>query len=114
MAKKIIYDSEEDILSLTKGVKVKSSMDIGDFVIDIDHEGFISGIEILNASQNLGIEEEQLKTIEEASMNITYKPGHVLISLLLKSKRKEKEIAIPLTVDLGRTAKTEKTRFAIA
>jgi uncharacterized protein YuzE len=113
--KKMMYDSEEDILSLSKGIKVKASIDIGDFIVDVDYSGFIVGIEILNASQNLRIREEQLKSLEQASMNITYKPNYVLITLLLKLKEKEKEIAIPLTVDLGHgSIKTEKTQFAVA
>ena len=112
---KIIYDCEEDILSLSKGIKVKASIDIGDFVIDVDHNDFIVGIEILNASQNLGIKEEQLKSLEQASMNVTYKPNYVLIALFIKFKDKEKEIAIPLTVDLGHASiKTERMQFAVA
>jgi uncharacterized protein YuzE len=114
MAKKIMYDSEEDILSLSKGTKVKASIDVGDFVIDVDHSGFVVGIEILNASQNLGVKEEQLKSLEEASMNVMYKPNYVLVTLFLKSAKKEKEVVIPLTVDLGHAlVKSEKTRFAV-
>jgi len=113
--KKMMYDSEEDILSLSKGIKVKASIDIGDFIVDVDYSGFIVGIEILNASQNLGIKEEQLKSLEEASMNVIYKPNYVLVTLFLKSKGKEKEVAIPLTIDLGHgSIKTEKTQFAVA
>jgi uncharacterized protein YuzE len=112
---KMMYDSEEDILSLSKGIKIKASIDIGDFIIDVDHRGFIVGIEILNASSNLGIKEAQLKLLEQASMNVTYKPNHVLITLLMKLKEREKEIAIPLTVDLGHgSIKTERTHFAMA
>ena len=54
---KIVYDEEEDILFLSKSRKVKASIDVGDFVIDVDTSGFISGIEILNASENLKISE---------------------------------------------------------
>ena len=41
---KIVYDEEEDILSLSKNRKVKASIDIGDFIIDIDHKGYVTGI----------------------------------------------------------------------
>src|SRR3989344_948906 len=98
---KISYDEEEDILSLSKSRKVKASIDIGDFVIDIDHKGFVTGIEILNASENLKLSEEQLKDIQKASMAITYKPNYVYISLVMIFKDKEKDLTIPLTVDLG-------------
>ncbi|HLC65182.1 MAG TPA: DUF2283 domain-containing protein [Candidatus Nanoarchaeia archaeon] len=112
---KIIYDEEEDILFLSKGRKVRSSIDVGDFIIDVDTRGFISGIEILNASSNLKIPEGQLKGLQNASMIVTYKPNYVHISLIMQFKGKEKDITIPLTLDLGHgSVKTERTNFAVA
>ena len=112
---KISYGGEEDILSLSRGRKVKASIDIGDFIIDVDASGFVSGIEILNASENLKIPEEQLKELHEASMSVTYKPNYVYINVFMKFAKKEKDIAIPLTVDLGHgSIRTQKTVFAVA
>src|SRR3989344_2692614 len=112
---KMKYDSEEDILSLSKNIKVEASIDVGDFIVDIDHKGFVVGIEILNASQNIGMTESQLTSLETASMNVTYKPNYVYIVIFMKLKEKEKDIAIPLTLDLGHgSIKTEKTQFAMA
>ena len=110
---KIKYDAEEDILVLSKGNKVKSSEDIGDFIIDIDHDRFITGIEILDASTTLGIDAEQLKNLKTASMKVTYKPDHALILLVLGFAHKEKDISIPLTLSLGHSStKTESAKFA--
>ena len=112
---KIIYDEEEDILFLSKGRKVKASIDIGDFIIDVDTNGFVSGIEILNASENLKLSENQLKGLQEASMVVTYKPNYVYIYLVMKLKEKEKDITIPLTIDLGHVSvRTQRTNFAVA
>lgn len=112
---KIIYDEEEDILFLSKNRKVKASIDIGDFVIDVDMRGFVSGIEILNASENLKVPKEQLKGLQEASMSVTYKPDYAYIYLVMIFKGNEKNITIPLTVDLGHgSITTEKTEFAVA
>ena len=107
------YDAEEDILLLSKQKNVKASIDLGDFVIDVDSGGFITGIEILNASQNLGLKEERLKNLKEVSMNVTYKPNFVMITLLMQFGNQEKDIRIPLTVDLGHgSITTERTNFA--
>jgi len=112
---KIIYDDEEDILSLSKGRKVKASIDIGEFIIDIDSRGFVSGVEILNASENLKLSEEQLKGLQKVSMSVTYKPNYVYIYLIMQFMQKEKDITIPLTIDLGHEyLKTRRTNFAIA
>lgn len=112
---KMTYDEEEDILFLSKSRKVKASIDIGDFVIDVDHDGFVTGIEILNASENLKLSREQLKELQKASMAVTYKPNHVYIYLVMMFKEKEKDLTIPLTIDLGHgSVKTERTNFAVA
>ena len=112
---KIIYDEEEDTLFLSKSRKVKASIDIGDFVIDVDMKGFISGIEILNASENLKIPEEQLKELQQATMAVTYKPNYVYIYLAIKFKDKEKNVTIPLTLDLGHgSVRTEKIIYSVA
>jgi uncharacterized protein YuzE len=110
---KMKYDQEEDILSLSKNIKIKASIDIGDFIIDIDHKGFVVGMEILNASQTIRLTESQLSSLERASMSISYKPNYLLITLLLKLKEKEKDISIPLTIDLGHNSvKIDKMTFA--
>jgi len=112
---KMNYDKDEDILFLSKGRKVKASIDIGDFIIDVDQNGFITGIEILNASSNLNIPEEQLQSLKEASLRVTYKPNHVYIFLVMQFEGKEKDISIPLTVDLGHgSVTTESSNFAVA
>ena len=112
---KMNYDEEEDILMLSKGRKVKASIDLGDFIIDVDTSGFVSGIEILNASQNSGLSEEQLKDLNHVSMNVSYKPNYVLITIIMQFANQEKDIHIPLTVDLGHgLVTTEKMNFAVA
>jgi len=99
---KIIYDKNEDILYLSRGRKAKASIEIGDFVIDIDFKGFVSAIEILNASENLGVKPDVLKKIKEAFMYVVYKPNFLVISLhFLFEKEKPEKIIIPLTLSLG-------------
>ncbi len=109
---RIIYDTGEDILSLAKSKKVKSSVDVGDFIIDIGYDGLVSGVEILNASENIKVSQQQLRSLEKASLSVNYKPGCVYIHLNLQFNKKEKEITIPLTIDLNsRKIKNEKTEF---
>jgi len=112
---KIIYDEEEDALLLTKSRKVQASIEIGDFIIDVDTNGYISGIEINNASENLKLPVQQLIALQKASMIVNYKPNYVVIYLVMQLENKEKDITIPLTVDLGHGGvKAEKTNFVMA
>jgi len=111
---KIIYNQEENILTLSKEKKVKHSIDIGDFIVDIAHDGLVAGIEILNASENLNLTQKELETVEQASMVVTYKPDNVRIAIVLKLEHKEKDITIPLTIELGHDGRTEKSDFGVA
>ena len=108
---KMIYDQEDDTLFVSKKSKVRESVDVGDFSLDIDTKGFVSGIEILNASENLNISPDELKGLREASMSVSYKQDYAYVTLALKLKDKEKDITIPLSVDLGHG--TRKTEFAV-
>ncbi len=110
---KISYDLEEDILSLSRERKIQASIEIGDFIIDVDMNGFVAGIEILNASKNLNLSEEQLTKLEQASMHVTYKPNYVYILLIMKWKDGERDISIPLSLDLKQGI-TDTAQFAIA
>lgn len=115
MANRILYDLEEDILTLSKKRKVKRSIDIGDFIIDIDMDGSVSGVEIHDATMNLDVDKRYLEKLDEVSMSVTYKPGYVYIFLSLQIDGKEKDVSIPITVNLGHDSfKKEKVNFALA
>ncbi|MBU0958509.1 MAG: hypothetical protein KKB31_01060, partial [Nanoarchaeota archaeon] len=90
--------------------KVKASLDIGDFVLDVSHKNLICGIEIMDASENLGVPKDVLKSIKNMKMSVTYKTNHVyvLLMIIFVAGDKEVNIPIPLTLDLGhKTPKKE-------
>ena len=104
--KTIDYDSENDIFSISNGDKVKASLDIGDFILDINHDNLVCGIEIMDASENLGVQKEVLGNIQNIRMSVTYKTNHayVLLMIVFKKEGKEVNITIPLTLNLGHKA----------
>lgn len=101
--KTIDYDSENDIFFISDGSKVRSSLDIGDFVLDVNSDNLISGIEVQDASENLGISKEILKNIKSLKMSVTYKTNnvYVLLMILFKEESKEVNVQIPLSLSLG-------------
>ena len=101
--KTIDYDAGNDIFSVSNGKKVKASLDIGDFILDVSHNNFICGLEIMNASENLGVSKEVLGNIQNMKMSVTYKTNHVYVLLVMAFKKEDKEvnITIPLTIGLG-------------
>jgi len=100
---KIDYDIENDIFFISRGDRIKASIDIGDFVLDVNHGNLICGMEIMDASENLGISKHDLQHIQNIKMSVTYKTNHVYILLMILFKKEDKEvnIPIPLTLDLG-------------
>mgnify|MGYP001599690546 FL=1 len=101
--KTIDYDADNDIFFISDGEKVKFSLDIGDFVLDVNHNNLICGIEIMDASENLGISKNVLKSIRNIKMSVTYKTNHiyVLLMMVFKKEGKEVNVPIPLTLNLG-------------
>lgn len=101
--KTIDYDSDNDIFSISDGEKVKASLDIGDFILDVSFSNLICGVEIMDASENLGITKDDLKLIQNIRMSVSYKTNHVYVLLIMTFKKQDKEvnIPIPLTLDLG-------------
>lgn len=101
--KTIDYDSENDIFYISNGEKVKFSLDIGDFILDVTHNHLICGIEVMDASENLGIDKNSLEQVQNIKMSVTYKTNHVYVLLIMTFKKNDKEvnIPIPLTLDLG-------------
>ena len=101
--KTIDYDSDNDIFFISNGDKVKASIDIGDFILDISHNNLVCGIEIMDASENLGVSKSVLSNIQNIKMSVTYKTKHVYVLLVMTFKKEDKEVnvPIPLTLDLG-------------
>ncbi len=101
--KTIDYDSEQDIFFINNGNKVQASIDIGDFILDVNHNNLICGIEVMDASENLGISKESLRNIKNIKMSVNYNTNHVYVLLVMTFKKKGKEVnmSIPLTLNLG-------------
>ena len=101
--KTIDYDSKNDIFSISNGEKVKASLDVGDFILDVSNNNLICGLEIMDASENLGVPKEVLGNIQNMKMFVTYKTNHVYVLLMIVFKKEGKEvnIPIPLTISLG-------------
>ena len=97
------YDSENDSLFAYKKAKIKGSIDIGYFIIDISTQGKVVGVEILNVSEvlkNLGIEnpKEFLNDIKKAGFRAVYQNDSIIIYFIISSKSKEvsSSIAVPI------------------
>lgn len=97
------YDLENDSLFAYKKAKIKGSIDIGYFIIDISTQGKVVGIEIMNVSEvlkNLGISntKEFLNNIKKTGFRAVYQHDSIIIYFIISSKSKEvsSSVAIPI------------------
>ncbi len=107
---KFDYDEANDTLFIYRKSehKVKGSLDVGNFIIDITHDNIVSGLEILDTSEvmeNLGIKnpKEILRNIKNAQLRIVFKKDSIVVYYVLLAKLKNKEerigasIAVPVS-----------------
>ena len=68
-------------------------------VLDISKDGKLVGIEILDASNILGVSKEDLEKVAKSDMSVFYKPNMVVIRIHLFMQDNEKEISIPIATE---------------
>ena len=82
------YDQQNDSLFAYKKAKIKGSIDIGYFIIDISTQGKVVGVEILDVSEvlkNLGISDpkEFLDNIKRAGFRAVYQHDSIIIYFMI-------------------------------
>jgi uncharacterized protein YuzE len=106
--KLIDYDSHADSLYVCMR-QSNYSVDIGDFVVDFDNKNFVCGIEIQNASKNIGLTKSQLSKILKAKFAINYRPRMVLIKLMLMAEQNPTIFSLPLMIDIEKNTEVKAT-----
>ncbi len=95
--KSVSYDSEEDILFFTKGKPSKYSIEIADFILDVDNKDSLVGIEILNASQALGMPKKLLNSLDYAKVKTESTPNALYVKFLFVAAGQQPQmVQVPL------------------
>lgn len=97
---KFDYDKFNDLLYIYKeDSSVYANIVIGEFHIDIDKEGNIVGVEVLNASELLneyGVNKNLLINLKTVEMKVVVRDNSLLMFLMLGSLVEEKSIPITM------------------
>ena len=103
------YDEENDILFIHKKDKIKGSVDIADFIVDLSTDEKVVGLEIMNATEHLeklGVTspKEVLKNISGARLRAFYRQDGVVIYFSIASTLAKEEISssIAMPIAVGR------------
>ena len=87
------YDYVHDIILFKiKEREYFKSIEFEDIVLDIDKEGFITGIQIFNASNMFKVEKESLKEIKNWNFEIKVEDNVIFVQLAFEIIKRNKVI----------------------
>jgi uncharacterized protein YuzE len=80
------YDYSNDILFFKVNEREYShSIELLDYVIDIDTEGFVSGLQIFNSSSYFNMTKDSLRDVKNWSLRASVKDGILEVKLVFNS-----------------------------
>jgi len=98
------YDYSNDILFFKiKNREYKKSIELDDLILDIDNEGFVTGLQIFGASKMLRIEKDSLRNVKKWSFEINVEENIITIHLFFEAMKKNK------IVEMGQNIIREST-----
>src|SRR3989344_9300574 len=87
------YDYDNDILFFkVKWRMYRKSLDFGNLVVDMDNDGYIMGIRIMDAVQVLGMPQVALKSVKDFKLNAFIEDGIVTVELRFSCVRRNNTI----------------------
>ncbi len=87
------YDYKEDTLFFKiKNREYKKSLDYGNFVLDIDKEGFITGIQLFDASKLFKIDKNALLKVKRWEFNTKVENKIITVQLTFEAVKRNKVI----------------------
>ncbi|MCX6709000.1 MAG: DUF2283 domain-containing protein [Candidatus Woesearchaeota archaeon] len=99
------YDYKEDTLFFKiKNREYKKSLDYGNFVLDIDKEGFITGIQLFDASKLFKIDKNALLKVKRWEFNTKVENKIITVQLTFETVKRNKVI-----VEKGHNLERETT-----
>lgn len=91
------YNSELDVLTVDNTEQeYEKSVTSGDFIIDLNPQGEIRGLEIQNISKITGTDQKQLEKISEAEIETRKTNENILITLKLEIEKQKTTLAAQL------------------
>lgn len=92
---KFLYDYKYDILTFKiQNRNYKKSIELQNFVVDIDEEDFVTGIRIFDASKVFGVNKYNLKNIVQYKFEANIENNVITIRIKFVSKIRNKMIPI--------------------
>ena len=113
------YDFTYDILTFhIKNRDYKMSVEVQNFIIDIDTEDFVIGVRVIDASKVFGLKKDILRNIVQSDFQSVVKDNVITVRLTIVGKIRNKiigsikqEFAQQVTVPLSEKTKVEDSEI---
>lgn len=90
---KLDYDFKNDILFFkARNREYAKSIESGNIVFDMDSEGYISGMQIMEASKFLELDKKELLKIPKWKLSAAINENRIIMRLVFKVMRRNREI----------------------
>jgi len=90
-----LYDFNNDTLMFKiKDRDYKNSVEFQNFIADVDEEGFVTGIRIMDASKVFGIDKYTLRNVVSWEFKTIVEHGMITIRLNFVGKVRNKEVSV--------------------
>lgn len=87
------YDFANDVLFFkVKNREYDHSIELDDIVLDVDNEGYITGIQIFDASKMFNIEKDALRNVQKWEFTVRTEGKVIFIQLMFEMVRRNKFI----------------------
>jgi len=95
----IDYDHENDSLILfVKEADYKDSLNLNNIIIDFSKEGFIKGVEILNASEKFGVSKYALRNPHKIQIDLKISNEKIELKIELNLKIRNKSVPSAISI----------------
>ncbi len=100
------YHRKDDIAVFEHGSydDYERSIDVANFVIDLDTEGNFIGLEVIGASDKLPLTEDELDEVEDIEIDVHSDEESTMISITMTKDEKKTSLNLPVTDITGQTA----------
>lgn len=109
------YFFEEDILSAMPLKRdYDSSFQIGDFILDLDENGEINGVEILNASEKFNIPKIFLKNMISWKLKLEVNDSYIILEFYIKTNVRNADRIITANIERVKPEFLKPTQLNLA
>lgn len=93
------YHEKDDIAVFEYGdySEYERSVDIANFVVDLDEDGNFLGLEVIGASERLPLTKDELTEVDDVEIEVRNDEGSMMVSIIMTQDNERTSLNLPVT-----------------